>query len=72
MESSTAIVMHKLQQFLIQLWNDDSLLAEDSIALEDDDSMKNKQRIVQNVDEKFREKVLEILQLDLDLNQMNC
>ena len=72
LKPSTAMNDAKLPQFQIQLENDEFLLPKGPITLVDGESMKNNARFVQNLDEKLREKVCEILQLDLDLNQMKC
>ena len=49
-------------QSLIQLENDEFLLAEGPITLVDGESMKNNARFMQNLDEKLREKVCEKMQ----------
>lgn len=69
-EISTAIDEHELQQYMIWLENDDSLLAEDPIALVDDESKRSNARFVQNLDERLREKIEELLDLDLNFTIM--
>ena len=50
----------------------ETLLQSSSIMLVDDDLIKNKAMFVKNFDEKVREKIVKIGELDLDLSKMKC